>query len=155
MTNRDDVPDPPDDIPEETRDWIESLDVDAIRNLAAYLERRLDSLQTPLEEMISDRAAGEIRSIESQGAYAHVRMHPPTADGEEVERDILSIYHVSREKHAAGEETLHWVYLGDIHPGEKTRCAECGHMFDANTKTCPHCGGTGFTSDEDGGDDDE
>lgn len=155
MTNSESDPEPPEGIPSDAKSWLDSLDPERLRDLLSYLEQRLDSLRTPIEEMIQERAAGEVRSIDSQGAYAHVTMHPPTADGEEVERDILSIYHVSREEHADGEETLHWAYLGDVQSTESTRCSDCGRTYGAETDTCPHCGGTGFTTQEDGGDDDE
>lgn len=155
MPGNDNAPHPPEDMSEETRTWIDSLSEDGIRDLIDYLEGRIESSHTPIDEMIYARAAGEVRSIEEQGGYAHVEMHPPTDDGEGVDRDIRSIYHVSREGQVDGKETLHWTYLGDIQSGEVTRCPECGRTYNADTRLCPHCEGAGFTTDEDGGDDDE
>lgn len=154
MTRDEQTPEPPADVPRETRRWIDGQDARTLRQLVTYLEGRIEARQPGLEDLIEVDAAGDVRSVDVTNGYAHVRMHPPAGDGGSVNRDVISRYHVTREPRVEGEENLHWAYLGDIQSEKGVRCSECGRTYDADTDTCPHCGGTGFTADEDGGDED-
>ena len=80
------------------------------------------------------------RYIENHGAYAIVRKHPPDPDGDGVNTEITTLYHVRREPQIDGTESLHWAYLGDVHNSVRTRCDTCGRTFDEDVEICPHCG---------------
>lgn len=140
MGNPHTEPTPPDDLPEGMIQRIKTLELPELKSLLSYIEQRIDALRTPIEEEIEANAAGEVLDIERHGAYAIARKHPPGPDGDGVNTDITSLYHVRREPKLDGTESLHWAYLGDVHNSAQTRCETCGRTLDEDVDTCPHCG---------------
>lgn len=140
MSNSNEDPEPPDTLPDALIQRINSLQLPELKAVLSYVERRIETLRTPIEEEIEATAAGEVLQIENHGAYALVRKHPPDPDGPGANRDIVSLYHVRREQQLDGTESLHWAYLGDVHNSEQIRCNSCGGILDKNASACPHCG---------------
>ncbi|QCQ76571.1 zinc ribbon domain-containing protein [Haloferax mediterranei ATCC 33500] len=108
--------------------------------MLSYVEYRIQALRNPIEEEIEATATGEVLKIEDHGAYALVRKHPPNPDSPGVNTDRVALYHVRREPHVDGTESLHWAYLGDVHNSEQIRCGSCGGHLDKDASICPHCG---------------
>ena len=140
MSDPDEDPTVPDRLPDSLIEQIDNLEVSELRAILSYVEQRIESLRTSIEEEIVADAAGEVIEIEDHGDYALVRKHPPNPDGLGVNTDIVSIYHVRQEPQLGGEETLHWSYLGDVRTPEQSRCANCGRTLDEDVDVCPHCG---------------
>lgn len=140
MSDANEDPTPPDDLPQKLIQRIDALELPELKSLLSYIERRIESLRTPIEAEIEADAAGEVLKIENHGAYALVRKHPPDPDGPGVNTDITSLYHVRREPRFDGTESLHWAYLGDLHNSAGTRCESCGRTFDRGVDVCPNCG---------------
>lgn len=139
MNDADEDPMPPEDLSDTLIQRIDALDFPKLKSLLSYIERRIETLPTPLEAEIRADAAGEVLEIENHGAYALVRKHPPDPDGQEVNTAVTSLYHVQREPQLDGTETLHWAYLGDVHNTAETRCETCGRTFDRGVGVCPNC----------------
>lgn len=131
---------PPNNLSDALIQRIDSLSLPELKSVLLYVERRIEALHAPIEEEIEATAAGEVLQIENHGAYALVRKHPPDPDGPGANTDIVSLYHVRREPQPDGTETLHWVYLGDVHNSTQIRCDFCGGHLNKNTSVCPHCG---------------
>ena len=140
MSDATEDPTPPDDFSETLIRRIDALELPELKSLFPYIERRIESLRTPIEAGIEANAAGEVLEIENHGAYALVRQHPPDPDGSGVNTDITSLYHVRRERQYDGTESLYWAYLGDVHNTAKIRCETCGRTFDREVDVCPNCG---------------
>ncbi|WP_424016308.1 zinc ribbon domain-containing protein (plasmid) [Halorientalis pallida] len=140
MSDANDDLTPPDDLSETLIQRIDALELPELKSLLSYIEQRIESLRTPIEAEIEANAAGEVLEIENHGAYALVRKHPPDPDGPGVNADITSLYHVRRESHLDGTESLHWAYLGDVHDTSENRCETCGRTFDHEIDVCPNCG---------------
>ncbi|WP_424005545.1 zinc ribbon domain-containing protein (plasmid) [Haloarcula salina] len=140
MENSNEGPTPPDDLSEELIQRIDALELPELKSLLSYIDQRINALRTSIEEEIEANAAGEILAIENHGAYAIVEKHPPDPDGDGVNTEITSLYHVQREAQPDGLESLHWAYLGDVHNSAQTRCESCGRTLADDVDTCPHCG---------------
>lgn len=137
-TNED--PDPPNDLSDDLIARLDALDIPELKAVLSYVRKRIDSLRTPLEEEIEATAAGDVVEIETHGAYALVRMHPPDSDEPDSTTDLVSLYHVRREPQLDGTESLHWAYLGDVGSAERVRCTTCGRPLEKDVTVCPHCG---------------
>lgn len=131
---------PPDNLSKTLIEQIDTLELSDLRALQSYIDQRIESLRTPFESEIETNAAGEVLAIEDHGGYALVRKHPPDPNGEGVNTEITSLYHVRREPHPDGTESLHWAYLGNVQDTAETRCSACGQPVDPNGSTCPFCG---------------
>jgi len=131
-------PTPPDGLSRSLIQRIDALDPPELKALLPYIERRIDSLRTPIEADIEADTAGEVLEIEDHGAYALVRQHPP--DGASVNTDVTSLYHVRREPQYDGTESLHWAYLGEFYRSAEARCESCGQTLDRGAHVCPNCG---------------
>jgi len=140
MGNQNGEPTPPDDLPGPIIQRIKALELPELKSLLSYVEQRIDALRTPIEEEIRANAAGEVIDIETHGAYAIVRKHPPDPDGSGVDTTITALYHVRREPQLDSTESLHWAYLGDVHNGGQTQCESCGRTLDEDVEICPYCG---------------
>ncbi|WP_280584995.1 zinc ribbon domain-containing protein [Halorubrum sp. Boch-26] len=140
MSDTNEDPTPPDDLPQKLIQRVDALELPELKSLLSYIERRIESLRSPIEAEIEADAAGEVLEIETHGAYALVRQHPPDPDGPGVNTDITSLYHVRREPQYDGTESLHWAYLGDLHNVAEARCESCGRTFDRGVDVCPNCG---------------
>ncbi|WP_396614013.1 zinc ribbon domain-containing protein (plasmid) [Haloferax sp. S1W] len=140
MSDPNEDPKAPNTVPDALIQHIGSLALPELKSVLSYVERRIETLRTPIEEEIEAAAAGEVLKIEDHGAYALVRKHPPNPEGSGVNTDQVSLYHVRREQRMDGTESLHWVYLGDVHNAEQIRCKSCGGMLDKEAAVCPHCG---------------
>lgn len=140
MGQESDEPDPPDTLSEMLVQRVDSLDLSELKDLLSYVEQRIEALRSPIAEEIEANAAGEVLKVETHGAYALVRKHPPDPEGPGVNTDLVSLYHVRREPQLDGTESLHWAYLGDVSNAEQTRCGSCGGPLDEEASACPHCG---------------
>ncbi|ELZ08303.1 hypothetical protein C479_13228 [Halovivax asiaticus JCM 14624] len=129
-----------DQVPETVRDQLDELELPELRGVLSYVQRRIESLRRPIAEEIVETATGEVVDIENHGTHAIVRTHPPDPDGPGVDTELVSLYHVRRERHVNGEELLHWSFLGDIRDTVEWRCNSCGRPLDASGGSCPHCG---------------
>lgn len=138
--NGPDEPTDADSFSETLRRRLDSLDLVELKAVRSYVDRRIEGVRPPLAEEIEATAAGEVLKIDTHGAYALVRKHPPDPDGSGVATDVVSLYHVRREPHLDGTESLHWTYLGDVYNAEQTRCESCGGAIDGSASVCPHCG---------------
>jgi len=141
---------PPDDLSQELVQRIETLGLTELRSLLSYIEQRIDALRTPIAEEIESNTAGEIIDIEKHGGYAIVRKHPPDPEGDGVDTDITSLYHVRREQQLDGTDSLHWAYLGDIDNGAQMRCETCGRTLEEGVGTCPYCDSDGVADADSG-----
>ncbi|MFB6202525.1 MAG: hypothetical protein ABEI98_11020 [Halorhabdus sp.] len=90
-------------------DRLKDLDGPELRAVRSYVEDRLASLQPTLAAQIETEAAGEVVDIDDRGNHALVCMYP--LDG--ADRPLL--YHVTREQHGTGDDSLHWSPLGHVH----------------------------------------
>lgn len=140
MSDANEDPTPPDDLPKTLIQRIDALEVPELKSLLSYMERRIESLRTPIEAEIEANATDEVLEIENHGADALVRKHPPDPYGPGVNTEITSLYHVRREPQLNGTESLHWAYLGDVDNTAETRCETCGRTFEQGVDVCPHCG---------------
>jgi len=140
MGDSDSEPTPPNDLSKALVQRVDALELPQLKSLLSYIEQRIETLRTPIEEEIEANAAGEVLDIENHGAYAIVRKHPPDPDSDGANTDIVSLYHVRREPQIDGTESLQWAYLGDVHSSVQTRCDTCGRTFDEDVETCPHRG---------------
>lgn len=114
MTDECGDPSPPDGLPEGLREALDDLDAAGLRAVLAYVERRLESVRTPIRESIRSEAAGEVVSIDDRGPFALVRMRRPQADGSAGDAGTVSLYHVMRERRQNDETKLRWALLGDV-----------------------------------------
>ncbi|QLG50315.1 hypothetical protein [Natrinema halophilum] len=113
MPDSDDKRSPTERLPAaliEELDTLESPELHAVRE---YVDQLLESSQPPIEEQIREEATGEVIDIEDEGIYTLVKHRPPNHG--EGDSKPVSLYHVTRERHPDGEETLHWAFLGDVH----------------------------------------
>ncbi|ELY83189.1 hypothetical protein [Natrinema gari] len=113
MSDSDDKQSPTERLPTaliEELDTLESPELHAVRE---YVDQLLESSQPPIEQQIREEASGEVLDIEDQGVYTLVKQRPPSQS--EGDSKPVSLYHVTRERHPDGEETLHWAFLGDVH----------------------------------------
>lgn len=148
MKDTDEDPEPPDRLPNRLIERLDALDIPDLKAVLSYVEQRIESLHPSIKEEIQEEAAGEIIEINDHGSYALVRKHPPDPNGSGANRNIESLYHVRRERHPDGHESLHWVYLGDVHNAEHVRCGTCGRTFATDVAVCPHCGNEEFKHTE-------
>lgn len=140
MSNPDKDSPASDRLPDSLVERLDSLEIAELRAVLSYVEKRIESLPTPIEEEIRASASGEVIDVEDYGAYALVRKRLPAPDEPGANADIVSLFHVSREKHPDGEVSLHWSYLGDVHDSERVKCETCGRTLDEDVDVCPHCG---------------
>lgn len=140
MSNPGEEPDPTENLPEPLIQQIDSLQLPELKTVLSYVENRIETLRTPIEEEIAATTGGEVVNVESHGGYAFVQKHPPDPDGPGVNTDTVSLYHVRLEPHMDGTESLHWAYLGDVGNSEEIRCNSCGGRLDRSASVCPHCG---------------
>lgn len=129
MSDSNEDPKAPNTVPDGLIQHIDSMALPELKSVRSYVERRIEALRTPIEEVIEATAAGEVLKVEDHGAYAFVRKHPSNPEGPDVNTDQVSLYHVRREHRMDGTESLHWVYLGDVHNAEQIRCKSCGGML--------------------------
>lgn len=130
----------PDNLPDVLIQRIDALELPKLKSLLLYIEQRIESLRTPIEEEIEASAAGEILDIENHGSYALVRKHLPDPEGPGADTDITSLYHVRWEQQLDGPGSLHWAYLGDVHDPMQIRCETCGRTLEEDVASCPYCG---------------
>lgn len=140
MSGPDEAPNAPDRLPDGLVERLDSLEIPELEAVLRYVERRIDSLRTPIAEEIVASASGEIIDVEDHGTYALVWKRIPAPEESGVDTDTVSLFHVSREKHLDGEESLHWAYLGDVRSTAQVRCRNCGRALDGDVTVCPHCG---------------
>lgn len=140
MSDPDEVPTAADRLPDDLIHRLDSLEIPDLEAVLSYVEHRIESLCTPIEEEIMASTSGDIVDIEDYGAYTLVRKRLPPPDDSAANTDIVSIFHVSRERHPDGEESLHWSYLGDVHDSDQVKCTTCGRTLDEDGDVCPHCG---------------
>ncbi|WP_396612549.1 zinc ribbon domain-containing protein [Haloferax sp. S1W] len=140
MDDSNEGPVPPNTLSDALIQRIDSLALPELKSVLSYVEHRIESLRTSIEEEIEASAAGEVLKIADHGAYALVRKHPPDPDRSGVDTDRVSLYHVRREHRMDGTESLHWAYLGDVYNAEQIRCESCGGRIDKEASVCPHCG---------------
>ncbi|MFB6200813.1 MAG: zinc ribbon domain-containing protein [Halorhabdus sp.] len=140
MSGQNSEPEAPDILSDALVQRIDSLELPDLKAVLSYVDRRIDAVRVPIEEVIEATAAGEVLHTENHGAYALVRTHPPDPDGPGANTDIVSLYHVRREPQPDEMESLHWAYLGDVHDSEHIRCDFRGDPLDANASVPRHCG---------------
>lgn len=145
----DEGPAPPTALPDSVRGEIDEMDVSELRALRTYVEGRIASLRSGIEGEIRAEAAGEVVAVESHGEYALVKQHPSAREGAGANEAVTSLYHVTREPHLDGTDSLHWAYLGDVRTGDARQCESCGRTIGTAHDVCPHCGGD--PTDGDGG----
>lgn len=133
-------PTPPDELSDALIQQIDELELPELKALHTYIEARVDALRPPIDAEIEANTAGEVLKIETHGASAVVRKHPPDPDTSDANTDITSLYHVRREQQVDGTESLHWTYLGDVQTTTPTRCETCGRTLNEDVDVCPHCG---------------
>lgn len=114
MSDPNEAPTAPDRLPDNLIEQIDSLEILELEAVLRYVEQRINPLRKPIEEEIMASDSGEIIDIENNGAYALVWKRIPVVEESSVETDTVSLFHVSREKHPEGEESLHWAYLGNV-----------------------------------------
>lgn len=136
---RTDGPTPPDNLPDPLVEHLDGLRVPALRAARTYIDDRIEYRSTPIRERILAEAAGEVVGIEDHGAYALVRKIPPDQDVTDGDSQVISVYHVTREKQLDDEEVLHWSFLGDVRNPTVSECEHCGGLVDEDTPLCPHC----------------
>lgn len=140
MVNSDRDSPPPDELPDALVERIDSLEIPELRAVRSYVDGRIDSLRTPIEEEIAATAAGEVLDVDTHGAYALVRMRMPEPDDVDATADLVSLYHVRREERLDGSESLHWTYLGDVQNSGQIECDACGRARSQTVSVCPYCG---------------
>lgn len=128
------------DVPDDLQERLDSLDTAELHAVLSYVEGRLESLQSSLEQDIEAEASGEIVDIEDQGGYAIVQMRPADPETADSEPAPLSLYHVRRERLPGEEANLHWSYLGEVHDPGESRCKACGRAVSVDVAVCPYCG---------------
>ncbi|PCR90421.1 hypothetical protein [Natrinema ejinorense] len=114
MSNADDEPSLTEQLPDSLIETLDTLDPSELHAVQEYVEGRLESIHPPLEKQILEDATGEVVDIEDEGIYTLVRVRPPAQEESEADSGPISLYHVTRERHPDGEETLHWAFLGDV-----------------------------------------
>lgn len=114
MSDSDDDRSPTEQLPDALVEELQTLERPELRAVHRYVEQRLESMHPPLEEQIREEAEGEVLDIEDEGVHTLIRMRPPTQGESEGDQQLVSLYHVTRERHPEGEETLHWEFLGDV-----------------------------------------
>lgn len=116
MSDSDDEQSQTDQLPEALVEELDALESPELHAVREYVDQLLESSQPPIEEQIREEAAGEVLDIKDEGIYTLVEQRPP--DQGEGDSKPVSLYHVRRERHPDGEETLHWAFLGDVHDEE-------------------------------------
>ncbi|WP_247731318.1 zinc ribbon domain-containing protein [Halovivax limisalsi] len=129
----------PDCLPADLVKQLRALAVPELRAAREYIDERIEQRRTPIREQILSGAVGDVVGIEDHGAYALVRMRDPTQDGLDGDPQLVSLYHVTREKRPGGKESLHWAFLGDIQSAAIRKCKHCNGYVDENAESCPHC----------------
>lgn len=115
MSDSDDESELTEQLPDALVEKLDTLDPRELRAVHNYVEQCLEDSQPSIEEQILEEAEGEVLDIEDQGIYTLVRKRPPNQEGAEKDSQPVSLYHVMKERHPDGEETLHWSFLGDVH----------------------------------------
>lgn len=147
MINTNEETTPPEVLSDTLTQRIDALELPGLKAVRSYVERRIESIQTPIDAEIEANAAGEVLEIENHGAYALVRKHPPDPDGPGVNTEITSLYHVRREPQSDGTESLRWAYLGDVHDTAEARCEPRGRTFDREVGVRPDRGSDDIDSE--------
>lgn len=132
--------DGPDDLSEALIQRINGLRASELQTLRSYIDERIESLQPPIEEEVRATAAGEVIAVDDHEGYVLARIHPLNPDGPGVNTEKTELYHVSREQHPDGTDSLHWSYIGDVQQEGEVRCESCGRSLDVTVDVCPHCG---------------
>lgn len=145
MTAPEDESTPQAMLPEDLLARLEVLDRAELSAVHEYVEARLEAPGDSLKAAIEAEAAGELVDVEVHGSRAVVRQHPPDPEGNGVDTDTVALYHVRREHRPDGEDSLHWVYLGDVQDGGRTRCPHCNETFETTVPVCPSCGSEAVT----------
>lgn len=114
MSNADDEPTLPEQLSDSLIETLDTLEPSELHAVHEYVEERLESIHPPLEKQIREDATGEVVDIEDKELYTLVRMRTPAQEESEEDSQPISFYHVTRERHPDGEETLHWTFLGDV-----------------------------------------
>ncbi|WP_135827827.1 zinc ribbon domain-containing protein [Halorussus halobius] len=128
-----------DRLPSALVDRLDVLDVPGLRAARTYVDERIEHCTTPIRERILAEATGEILGIEDYGPYVLVRKRPEHRDVPE-DSQLVSLYHVTREKRPDSEETLNWSFIGQVMDVAVFDCEHCGRAVDERANYCPHCG---------------
>ena len=127
MSDPDEPPTAPDRLPDGLVERLDSLGLPELEAVLRYVEQRIESTRTPLAEEIMAGASDEIIDIEEHDEYALVWKRIPAAEEAGDDTGAVSLFHVSREKHPDGEESLHWAYLGDVHDTDRSGRGDSSH----------------------------
>ncbi|MFA9418143.1 hypothetical protein [Natrinema sp. HArc-T2] len=114
MSNSDDGRSPTEQLPDALVEQLDTLEPPELHAVHEYAEQLLEEAHPPLEQQIREEAKGDVLSIEDEGVYTLVRMRSPDTDDSDGDSSLVSLYHVTRERHPDGEETLNWSFIGDL-----------------------------------------
>lgn len=118
MSDPDDEQSRTEQLPQALVKELDALEPPELRAVHEYVDQRLEASRPPIEEQILEEAKGEVLDIDDQGIYTLVRKRPPSQGESNNDSQPVSLYHVTRERHPDGEETLHWAFLGKVHDQE-------------------------------------
>lgn len=135
-----DAPTGPTGLPDALVEILDTLDAPALRDVAAYVDRRIEESHTPLAERVLADADVDDVAVDDRGSYTLVRKRLPDQAEAGADSGTVALYHVTRENPPDGEETLRWHYLGDVVGRPKEACSSCGAPLDERTDSCPSCG---------------
>lgn len=130
----------PTGLPDALVEILDTLDAPALRDVAAYVDRRIEESHTPLAERVLAAADGDVVDVDDRGSYTLVRKRLSGQAGPGADSGTVALYHVTWETPPDGEETLRWHYLGDVLELPKVACSSCGAPLDERADSCPNCG---------------
>lgn len=114
MSNSDDGRSPSEQLPDTLVEQLDTLEPPELRAVHKYAEQLLEEAHPPIEKQIREEAKGDVLAIEEEGVYKLVKMRSLDTGGSDGDSSPVSLYHVRRERHLDGEETLNWSFLGDM-----------------------------------------
>jgi hypothetical protein len=106
-------------IPESVARTVADADDATLREIVDFVQRELAERRQDLLD-VEPKPEEELVEVSEERGYTRVVLRQPCAEGCEDCPHGPYLYHVRPECHPAGEDSLHWVFLGRAFVAEES-----------------------------------
>lgn len=137
VSTPDDDRTPPEQFPDSLVDSLGSLEPPGHRSVRATVDRRLDSVRTPIADQILNNTDGKVVDVEDHELYALARKRPTGQEDSKADSRTISLCRVRPEELPDGEETLHWAFPEDVLEPSDVECENGGATRTSVSRAVP------------------